>query len=787
MSARDPSLPADVLLEHQDFLRALARGLLGDPARADDAVQEAYAAALESPPRLADGASARSWLAVVVRNHARNLLRGDARRADRERLVARAESVEDDALERLRVQRRVLEALERLREPYRTAVFLRYAEGLPPREIARRTDSNVETVRSRVQRGLELLRRDLDHEFGDRGAWSALLLPIALARRTGSAIAIPAAAWMVAAALLVAAALAPFLLDLARGSGGARIAALPRVAPWIAARALDAPPGRATRAPASADATLAPPRPADPAGITPGSVAVRVADAGGRALAGVRVGDSEPTDGSGWTSASSTERRAFDGASGAEFAVLARSIDADGAVELVLDVPAEFELDADPADLAGATLRLGGEGGAVAAESRAHLGARPFVRFARAPARTLLERDGGSSWTLSALGADALRRADRRVHAVRGLATEPVRLDFADAARLELRFTSASGADLRDVRVALDPRAGESASSGDPASTPDFACAGLAPGAHALVVAARGHAPRRIELELPAGTTRRDIALEARAEFAVEFASTGTRPGQAGEIELRRAGDPLDPRTLRVPQGAPVVAHLPAGTWTAVPRGDGPWPFDPPRAEFAVPGPGPRFVRQDAEEPLDVRVRARDERGRRIERVRVALLVDRYGLGKRAAFAADPRIVAVELDRDGRLPAAVLAGQDFHWLVEADGRASSYGAARDARRSGDHVEIDVLLAPAWRAEFWCAGPDARGVVRPIEGARLATIRGRELGRSLADGRIVLELPYDPGQLALELEGWRTAAWEGFANGRRRAELPVHRVLLERER
>ncbi len=55
MSARDPSLPADVLLEHQDFLRALARGLLGDPARADDAVQEAYAAALESPPRLADG------------------------------------------------------------------------------------------------------------------------------------------------------------------------------------------------------------------------------------------------------------------------------------------------------------------------------------------------------------------------------------------------------------------------------------------------------------------------------------------------------------------------------------------------------------------------------------------------------------------------------------------------------------------------------------------------------------------------------------------------------------
>ena len=56
------------LLEHADFLRALARGLLGDAARADDVVQDAYLAALERPPVTLDARGAlRSWLGKVVR------------------------------------------------------------------------------------------------------------------------------------------------------------------------------------------------------------------------------------------------------------------------------------------------------------------------------------------------------------------------------------------------------------------------------------------------------------------------------------------------------------------------------------------------------------------------------------------------------------------------------------------------------------------------------------------------------------------------------------------------
>jgi hypothetical protein len=45
-----------------------------------------------------------------------------------------------------------------LDEPYQTAIFLRYFEDLPPRAICRRTGANLATVKSRLQRGLVLLR-----------------------------------------------------------------------------------------------------------------------------------------------------------------------------------------------------------------------------------------------------------------------------------------------------------------------------------------------------------------------------------------------------------------------------------------------------------------------------------------------------------------------------------------------------------------------------------------------------------------------------------------------------
>jgi RNA polymerase sigma-70 factor (ECF subfamily) len=168
------------LLAHRDFVRALARSLLSDEDRAEDVAQETCLAALERPPRR--GGRIRPWLATVARNLARNFLRSESRRAVRERRAARPESVPstEEVFEREAARRRVVEAVVLLEEPYRAAILLRYYEGLPPREIARRLDLPVETVRTRVKRGLQALREALDARHGgSRANWVSTLLPLA--------------------------------------------------------------------------------------------------------------------------------------------------------------------------------------------------------------------------------------------------------------------------------------------------------------------------------------------------------------------------------------------------------------------------------------------------------------------------------------------------------------------------------------------------------------------------------------------------------------------------------
>jgi len=151
---------AESLLEHAAFLKRLARAMLHEHD-ADDVVQETWLRALQSPPK--DPGAARSWLAVVARRTAWRQGSVSRSRRDREKKAARSERTRGtlETAERLEQERRVVDAVQRLPEPYRTTLVLRYFDGLKPREIAAREDTPIETVRSRLQRGLRALRKDL--------------------------------------------------------------------------------------------------------------------------------------------------------------------------------------------------------------------------------------------------------------------------------------------------------------------------------------------------------------------------------------------------------------------------------------------------------------------------------------------------------------------------------------------------------------------------------------------------------------------------------------------------
>lgn len=196
MTAESLSIPAESLLRHRAFVRALARSLVRDEHAAEDLVQETWLTALRHPPRLE--AALPAWLARVVRTRAQNAARGEARRAAREVAAARDEAVEpeDGLRESLAMQQRVVAAVLDLKEPYRSVVLLRYYEGLSPSAIAERRGAPAGTIRAQLSRAHDLLRERLDEEFGgSRKAWSAGLLLLLGKQKTvlgGAKIAIAA-------------------------------------------------------------------------------------------------------------------------------------------------------------------------------------------------------------------------------------------------------------------------------------------------------------------------------------------------------------------------------------------------------------------------------------------------------------------------------------------------------------------------------------------------------------------------------------------------------------------
>ena len=127
MTTHVPPPSPEALLAERRWVRALARSLVSDPHRADDLEQDAWVAALGSPPRR--GGSFRGWLATVMRNRVRNAWRDEGRRMARHRGSARAEATPAtvDLVARAEAHRLVVTAVLRLEEPYRTSILLRWA------------------------------------------------------------------------------------------------------------------------------------------------------------------------------------------------------------------------------------------------------------------------------------------------------------------------------------------------------------------------------------------------------------------------------------------------------------------------------------------------------------------------------------------------------------------------------------------------------------------------------------------------------------------------------------
>jgi RNA polymerase sigma-70 factor (ECF subfamily) len=174
------------LRAEQAFLKRIARRLTRDEWEAEDLIQETWVSALEQPPD--PERSPRPWFSKVLGNHLLQRVRSSERRRAREERVAswtRGEigaAAEDAA--KAEVAAILWSAIDEVREPYRQALLLRYREELEASVIADRLGVPLETVRSRLRRGLTILRERLGKERSPE-EWTAGLILFAGKPRAG--------------------------------------------------------------------------------------------------------------------------------------------------------------------------------------------------------------------------------------------------------------------------------------------------------------------------------------------------------------------------------------------------------------------------------------------------------------------------------------------------------------------------------------------------------------------------------------------------------------------------
>ena len=152
---------------HQRMVFSLALRVTGEHGAAEEVAQDAFLELYRAVETLESEEHVRFWLRRVTVHRATDALR---RRAVRPEAAAEefleeahgAEVADGGAMSaalNAAVVARLEELLQALPEAMRVAVVLRYQEEMSPDEIATLLGQPVATVKSHLQRGLQLLRR----------------------------------------------------------------------------------------------------------------------------------------------------------------------------------------------------------------------------------------------------------------------------------------------------------------------------------------------------------------------------------------------------------------------------------------------------------------------------------------------------------------------------------------------------------------------------------------------------------------------------------------------------
>jgi RNA polymerase sigma-70 factor (ECF subfamily) len=175
LRARDLSAFEELVAQFERPIYGLCLRLLGDAEEARDATQETFLKVYRGLNRFRGEAGLKTWIYRIAINQAMNqqrwwrrrhrdetisldLKRGDSDTTIGSLLPGSSLSPEAAAIANER-ERRIMQALGEIKQEYRIALVLREIEELSYEEIAETLGVSIGTVKSRIARGREELRR----------------------------------------------------------------------------------------------------------------------------------------------------------------------------------------------------------------------------------------------------------------------------------------------------------------------------------------------------------------------------------------------------------------------------------------------------------------------------------------------------------------------------------------------------------------------------------------------------------------------------------------------------
>lgn len=154
-----------IVQSHQDRIYNLCHYLLGNPQDAEDAAQEVFIKAFRKLKEFRPESSLYTWLYRIGVNtcldHKRKLRPEPLRNESQVAELPSPESSPERNYQSKEIGRAINSALEQLSEHSRAVIVLKEIEGLSYEEIAEVLNTSVGTIKSRLSRTRDELRRIL--------------------------------------------------------------------------------------------------------------------------------------------------------------------------------------------------------------------------------------------------------------------------------------------------------------------------------------------------------------------------------------------------------------------------------------------------------------------------------------------------------------------------------------------------------------------------------------------------------------------------------------------------